>query len=86
MKQIQSKMSSKNQIVIPASIRQALKLKAGDKIIWNIVRSQDKARAIAAPAPKKWADYTKGLGKDIWRGVDIEKYIHNIRNEWENQG
>ena len=25
----------------------------------------------------------KGLGKEIWRGVDVEKYIDEERNSWD---
>ena len=25
----------------------------------------------------------KGLGKEIWEGVDVEKYIDEERNSWE---
>jgi hypothetical protein len=25
----------------------------------------------------------KGLGKEIWEGVDVEKYIDEERNSWD---
>ena len=25
----------------------------------------------------------KGLGKHLWKGVDAQKYIDKLRNEWE---
>ena len=25
----------------------------------------------------------KGLGKEIWKGVDVEKYIDEERNSWD---
>lgn len=25
----------------------------------------------------------KGLGKEIWQGIDVEKYINEERNSWD---
>ena len=25
----------------------------------------------------------EGLGEDLWRGIDVEKYINTERNSWE---
>jgi hypothetical protein len=25
----------------------------------------------------------RGLGKEIWKGVDVEKYINEERNSWD---
>lgn len=78
-------MSSKNQVVVPAIVRRALRLRAGDRLIWRVTRIKNQSRAIAAPAPKDWAKLTRGLGKEIWNGVDIDAYISEIRSEWESQ-
>lgn len=32
--------------------------------------------------PKSWAEYSLGLGKHTWKGVNIKKYIEDLRNEW----
>lgn len=29
-----------------------------------------------------WKD-ARGLGKEIWEGVDVDKYIDELRNEWD---
>ncbi|MGH7963596.1 MAG: hypothetical protein ACRERD_17525 [Candidatus Binatia bacterium] len=29
-----------------------------------------------------WKD-ARGLGKEIWEGVDVDRYIDDLRNEWE---
>ena len=29
-----------------------------------------------------WKD-ARGLGKEIWEGVDVDRYIDELRNEWE---
>ena len=27
----------------------------------------------------------RGLGKDIWRGVETQQYIDRMRDEWDNR-
>lgn len=78
-----TRISSRNQTVIPAKIRRKLKLKAGDKLFWRLIRVGDDHKIIAEKQPKSWAEYSLGLGKHIWKGVDIKKYIEDLRNEWD---
>jgi len=85
MQQTQSTLSSRNQTVIPAHIREALDLAAGDKILWRLVRTGGAVKAVAEPRPKSWAAYSLGLGKTIWEKVDIDTYIQQLRNEWDNK-
>ena len=33
--------------------------------------------------PKHSLTEFKGLGKEVWEGVDVEKYIDEERNSWE---
>ena len=83
MDQIQSAISSKNQVVIPAIVRRALKLKSGSKLLWKVVKVNNSAQAIIELEPKDWAKYSRGLGKHIWEGVDIDDYIKQLRQEWD---
>lgn len=85
MQQIQSTLSAKHQTVIPSHIRKALKLKAGDKIMWRVVITPSQPVVIAEPLPKNWAFYMRGLGKYIWQNINIQTYIQNLRQEWENK-
>ena len=82
MQQIQSLISSKYQTVIPVKIRRRLNLKAGDRLIWRIINVGNQLKIITEPEPKNWAKYTRGLGKNIWKKVNIDKYIKNLRSEW----
>lgn len=35
------------------------------------------------PTPRlSWRE-ARGLGKEIWKGVDIAQYIDELRNEWD---
>lgn len=85
MNTIQSVLSQKYQTVIPSSIRRTLGLRAGDKILWRVDQHGKSAKAIAEPAPKDWAAYTRGLGKDLWASVGIDQYINQLRDEWQEQ-
>lgn len=42
----------------------------------------DQVKAVAEPMPKQWGSHMRGLGKDMWKKVDVETYIKNLRDEW----
>jgi hypothetical protein len=44
--------------------------------------ARDIQRISAAPVRLSWQD-ARGLGKDIWAGVDVEQYIDAMRQEWD---
>lgn len=83
MTYIQSRLSSKNQIVVPAAIRRALNISSGDTLYWQVTHVDDKPRAIAESAPTDWAKETSGLGSKLWKNVSIDTYINELRNEWK---
>ena len=37
------------------------------------------------PRPKGKLDFRKaaGLGKEIWKGIDVDDYLHRERDSWE---
>lgn len=79
MKVVSSKLSSKNQVVLPAEARRALGIKAGDSVLWQI----EKGRVVLEGKQMSWSDFTSGLGKDAWTGIDTDKFIQELRDEWE---
>ncbi len=84
MDSIQSTISGKNQVVVPAQVRKSLKLKAGDKLLWRIIQNKSGNKAIAESEPMSWAGYARGLGRDIWEKTDIDGYIESLRQEWQS--
>jgi hypothetical protein len=42
-----------------------------------IIRRQITAR------PKHSVTEFRGVGKEVWEGIDVEKYIEEERNSWE---
>lgn len=85
MKVIQSTISSKYQTVVPADVRQAMNLGAGDTLLWQVVQVNGASKAVAEPKPKSWTTHTRGLGKQVWEKIDIRQYINDLRDEWENR-
>jgi len=69
----EAKMSSKNQIVVPREAREALKLKAGDKLL--VVRGNT---IILLRKPKNYSKANTGMAK----GVYPSDYPQQGRKNW----
>lgn len=80
-------ISSRNQTVVPAEVRKRLGLSKGDKLIWGIeVDGNQEVREVKVmPKKANWGDYISGLGKSVWKDVDTDKYIKQMREEWERK-
>ncbi len=35
--------------------------------------------------PKRSIMELHGLGKEIWKGIDAQEYVNELRNEWEHR-
>jgi len=68
-------LSSKHQIVIPREARQALRLKAGDKIL-VVTRGE---RVVVLQKPASYHAAVRGLGRKIYPAGYVEKE----RRSWE---
>jgi len=68
-------LSAKNQIVVPREAREALRLKAGDKIL-VVVRGE---RVIVLQNPKSHHAAIRGLG----RGVYSSGHLQKERQSWK---
>ncbi|HJY87280.1 MAG TPA: hypothetical protein VKE24_10630 [Candidatus Acidoferrales bacterium] len=44
--------------------------------------ARDLQRKPQATLRLSWKD-ARGLGKEIWEGVDVDRYIDELRNEWD---
>ena len=72
------KISSKHQIAVPAAVRKQLQLEAGDHLI---VMVRDGV-AMLIPEPVDPVEELRGLGKEIWEGIDPQEYVDRLRDEW----
>jgi len=69
-----SKLSSKNQIVLPKEARKAMKVKGGDELL-VVVKGNI---TVLMPKPKKYADALLGIGK----GIYPKDYLKKERRSW----
>lgn len=37
------------------------------------------------PKPSKNIEDYYGLGKEVWEGIDVEKYINDLRGPWPDE-
>jgi AbrB family looped-hinge helix DNA binding protein len=68
-------ISSKNQIVIPREAREALGLKAGDKLLIVV----HDGMLTVMPKPKSFAKAIRGIA----RGTYPEDYLRKERESWD---
>lgn len=74
------KVSSRNQIAVPAKARRKLNINSGDELLVDI---QD-GLLIIVPKPKLYAKHLSGLHRDIWEGIDTKTYLERERSAWED--
>jgi len=74
------KVSSKYQIAVPQIARKKLNIKQGDRLLVDV---QDGV-IVLIPQPKRYTEYLQGLHGDIWKDVDVEKYLNGERGAWTN--
>ncbi len=76
-----TKVSHKFQVVIPKDIREFLGISKGDTL--QVYKKNHeiimKKTDVKKPLSLK---NLKGLGKEIWKDVDVEEYIKKERESW----
>ena len=72
-----TKVSAKGQVVIPKQLREALGINPGDELL--MVRSGD--RIIVMKKPGSFVEALRGLGKEIWEGVEPVEYVREMRRD-----
>jgi AbrB family looped-hinge helix DNA binding protein len=76
-----SKVSHKFQIVIPKEVRELIGISKGDTLQVYEKDHEIIMKKAELKKPSSIKDL-KGLGKEIWKGVDIEEYIKTERESW----
>jgi len=74
------KVSAKYQIAVPQIARKTLNIKKGDRLLVDV---QDGV-IVLIPEPKRYTNYLQGLHSEIWKGVDLRKYLNGERDAWTN--
>jgi AbrB family looped-hinge helix DNA binding protein len=68
-------LSSKNQVVVPREAREALGVKAGDKLLFVVLGK----RVVVMQKPKSFAKALRGIA----RGIYPKNYLEKERDSWE---
>ena len=72
-------VSSRFQVVIPASVREQAGLKPGVKLLVEL----EGDRIVMRPRPERPAAALRGLFREVWEGLDAEDYLRQERESWE---
>jgi AbrB family looped-hinge helix DNA binding protein len=75
------KVSTKHQIAVPSEARHRLGIRAGDRLD---VQINDDA-IILRKRPARASDRLRGLGAEVWQGVDPVEYVRELRREWDDR-
>ena len=75
------KVSTKHQIAVPSEARQRLGINAGDRLEVEI---GDDA-IILRKRPARASERLRGLGAEIWQGIDPVEYVRELRREWDDR-
>jgi len=76
-----TKIDDKANTKIPEEIIEKAGLKPGDDVIWYC--DEKTKQIILMEKPKNFAKSLRGLGKELWKDVDAQKYVQEERNSWE---
>ena len=72
------RVSRKFQIAVPAEVRRKLDIRAGDTLVIDV----QGAHAVLMREPEDWAKRFGGLHKEVWQGLDVDKYLEAERRAW----
>ncbi|RDV80913.1 AbrB/MazE/SpoVT family DNA-binding domain-containing protein [Ammonifex thiophilus] len=73
------RLGSKCQMVLPLKIRKALGVTEGDELLVLFLGNA----AVLVPKPKSYADRLLGLHREVWVGINLEKYLEEERSSYE---
>jgi AbrB family looped-hinge helix DNA binding protein len=75
------KVSRKNQIAVPARARRALGIEPGDWLDIEVHGDQ----LVLRREPRDPVRELIELAPEIWRGIDAEAYVRELRDEWSHR-
>ncbi|MFN8619630.1 MAG: AbrB/MazE/SpoVT family DNA-binding domain-containing protein [Chloroflexota bacterium] len=75
------KVSTKHQIAVPSEARHALGIEAGDRLDVEITADAIVLRPRRGTAGSR----LRGLGSEVWQGVDPVEYVRRLREDWDDR-
>jgi bifunctional DNA-binding transcriptional regulator/antitoxin component of YhaV-PrlF toxin-antitoxin module len=75
-----SRIDNNSYTKIPDEIISRAGLKPGDDVIWFY--DEKTKQIILMEKPIDFSQALRGLGKETWKGIDVEKYIQEERDAW----
>ena len=75
------KVSTKYQIVVPSAARRALGIEAGDRLRVEVTPDA----IVLRPRGRRAGRRLRGLGSEIWQGIDPVDYVRELRHEWDDR-
>jgi AbrB family looped-hinge helix DNA binding protein len=78
------KVSRKNQIAVPAAVRKQLGINPGDRLRIELSGHQATLEREEA-ARDSVVDELIAIAPEIWRGIDAQAYLDELRNEWSHR-
>jgi AbrB family looped-hinge helix DNA binding protein len=79
METVIARISSKNQIVLPKEVREALGVHGGDSVIFLV----DGNKAIIRSRPDSFTEAIAGLYEEIGAGQDWQQWLEKERALWQ---
>jgi AbrB family looped-hinge helix DNA binding protein len=73
------KVSSRYQIAVPAEARKKLGITRGDQLLVDVRANS----IVLLPEPRDYARRLRGLHREVWEGIDPQKYVDQERDAWQ---
>ncbi|HEY8694245.1 MAG TPA: AbrB/MazE/SpoVT family DNA-binding domain-containing protein [Chloroflexota bacterium] len=76
---IRVKVSNRFQIAVAAAVRKKLHIKQGDHLLVDAREGS----FVLLPEPANYAEYLRGLHRDVWEGIEPQEYVRQEREAWQ---
>lgn len=77
------KIDFRGRLYFPKAVRDFLGVEPGSEVLVRI--DERNRRLIIKKKPESWTDYSKGLGKEIWKGIDVDEWLRKERDSWDRR-
>ncbi len=73
------RVGPKYQVVIPQVVRKKIDLHPQDEMLVEEINGI----VVLIPKPKSFTELMIGLGKEIWKDIDVKEYLKKERESWK---